>query len=53
MRGMPEIDFAIVCMNVPFTMSVVDAATAAPAFRPRVVDPVITAILEAPLLCGS
>ncbi|HXG48081.1 MAG TPA: MBL fold metallo-hydrolase [Methylomirabilota bacterium] len=39
MRALRDIDVAFVCMNVPFTMTVADAATAVRAFRPRVVYP--------------
>ena len=39
MRSLPSIDVAFVCMNLPFTMSVNDAATAVRAFRPKVVYP--------------
>lgn len=39
MRALTEIDIAFVCMNLPFTMSITDAATAVRAFRPRVVYP--------------
>jgi L-ascorbate metabolism protein UlaG (beta-lactamase superfamily) len=39
MRALQDIDVAFVCMNLPFTMSVNDAATAVRAFRPKVVYP--------------
>lgn len=39
MRGLQEIDVAFLCMNLPYTMSVSDAATAVRAFRPKVVYP--------------
>jgi len=39
MRALPGIDVAFVCMNVPFTMPVDKAASAARAFRPRVLYP--------------
>lgn len=39
MRSLQDIDVAFVCMNLPFTMSVNDAATAVRAFRPKVVYP--------------
>jgi len=39
MRSLPDIDVAFVCVNVPFTMSVSDAASAIRDFRPKVVYP--------------
>ncbi len=39
MRALPNIDVAFLCMNVPFTMPVTDAANATRAFRPRVIYP--------------
>ena len=39
MRALPDIDVAFLCMNLPFTMSVTDAASATRAFRPKVVYP--------------
>ncbi|MBI2928943.1 MAG: MBL fold metallo-hydrolase [Verrucomicrobia bacterium] len=39
MRALQNIDLAFVCMNVPYTMAVTDAATAVRAFRPKVVYP--------------
>jgi L-ascorbate metabolism protein UlaG (beta-lactamase superfamily) len=39
MRALPNIDVAFLCVNLPFTMSVTDAAGALRAFRPRVVYP--------------
>jgi len=39
MRALKNIDFAFVCMNLPFTMSAKKAADATLAFRPRVVYP--------------
>ena len=39
MRALTDIDVAFVCMNLPFTMSITDAATAVRAFQPRVVYP--------------
>jgi L-ascorbate metabolism protein UlaG (beta-lactamase superfamily) len=39
MRGLPGVDFAFVCMNLPFTMSVEQAASGVLAFKPKVVFP--------------
>jgi L-ascorbate metabolism protein UlaG (beta-lactamase superfamily) len=39
MRGLTDIDIALVPMNMPYTMSVEEAADAVLAFRPRVVYP--------------
>ncbi|MBI4327478.1 MAG: MBL fold metallo-hydrolase [Chloroflexi bacterium] len=39
MRAVPNIDVAFVCMNVPYTMSVSQAASVIRAFRPRIVYP--------------
>ncbi len=39
MRALKNIDYAFVCMNLPYTMSVDQAALAVLAFRPRVVFP--------------
>ena len=39
MRALQNIDVAFLCMNVPFTMTVTAAASAAREFRPRVLYP--------------
>ncbi len=39
MRRLKDIDYAFVCMNLPYTMTVEQAASAVLAFRPRVVVP--------------
>lgn len=39
MRALTDIDVAFVCMNVPFTMTIAQAASAVRLFRPRVVIP--------------
>lgn len=39
MRGLKNIDVAFVCMNMPFTMDVEQAASAVAAFQPAVVYP--------------
>ena len=39
MKSLKQIDMAFVCMNVPYTMSVEDAASAVIAFKPKVVYP--------------
>jgi L-ascorbate metabolism protein UlaG (beta-lactamase superfamily) len=39
MRALENIDVAFLAMNVPFTMTVEDAATATRAFGPKVVYP--------------
>jgi L-ascorbate metabolism protein UlaG (beta-lactamase superfamily) len=39
MRALQNIDVAFLCMNIPFTMNVTSAASAARAFRPRVLYP--------------
>jgi L-ascorbate metabolism protein UlaG (beta-lactamase superfamily) len=39
MRALQHIDVAFVCMNLPFTMSVDEAADAVLAFKPRIVYP--------------
>ncbi|MFC1631678.1 MBL fold metallo-hydrolase [Candidatus Omnitrophota bacterium] len=39
MRGLKNIDYALVCMNLPYTMSVEQAASAVLAFKPKVVFP--------------
>jgi len=39
MRALPDIDVAFLAMNLPFTMSVSNAASAAREFRPKVVYP--------------
>ena len=39
MRDLKNIDFAFVCMNLPYTMTVEKAASAVLAFRPKVVFP--------------
>ena len=39
MNAMPGIDVAFLCINVPFTLTVADAAAATRAFRPRMIYP--------------
>src|SRR2546426_10640912 len=39
MRALKNIDVAFVCMNLPYTMTVEQAASAARAFRPKIVYP--------------
>jgi len=39
MRGLKNIDVAFVCMNLPFTMSVEQAASAVLDFKPKIVYP--------------
>jgi len=39
MRNLDDIDFAFVCMNLPYTMTMEDAANAVLDFKPRVVYP--------------
>ena len=39
MRQLQDIDLAFVCMNLPYTMSIDQAADAVLAFRPKVVYP--------------
>jgi len=39
MRGLKNIDYAFVCMNLPYTMTVDQAASAVLEFRPKVVIP--------------
>jgi L-ascorbate metabolism protein UlaG (beta-lactamase superfamily) len=39
MRNLKNIDYAFVCMNLPYTMSVEQAASAVLAFQPKVVFP--------------
>ncbi len=39
MRSLKDIDVAFVCMNLPYTMDVMEAADAVMAFRPKVVYP--------------
>ena len=39
MRALPDIDVAFVCMNLPFTMTVDEAASAVRDFRPTMVYP--------------
>ena len=39
MRDLEKIDFAFVCMNLPYTMTMADAADAVLDFKPRVVYP--------------
>lgn len=39
MRDLKDIDIAFVCMNLPYTMSVEDAADAVLAFKPKMVFP--------------
>ena len=39
MRALKNIDVAFVCMNLPYTMDVTQAASAVREFRPRIVYP--------------
>jgi L-ascorbate metabolism protein UlaG (beta-lactamase superfamily) len=39
MRNLKDIDVAFVCMNLPFTMDIQQAASAVLAFKPRIVYP--------------
>jgi L-ascorbate metabolism protein UlaG (beta-lactamase superfamily) len=39
MRSLKDIDYAFVCMNLPYTMTVDQAASAVLEFKPRVVFP--------------
>jgi L-ascorbate metabolism protein UlaG (beta-lactamase superfamily) len=39
MRGLKDIDVAFVCMNLPYTMSVEEAASGVLAFKPKIVYP--------------
>ena len=39
MRALKDIDYAFVCMNLPYTMTVEQAASAVLAFKPKVVMP--------------
>lgn len=39
MRALPNIDVAFLCMNLPFTMNITQAASAVREFRPRIVYP--------------
>ncbi len=39
MRSLKNIDVAFVCMNLPFTMDVNEAADAVLAFKPKIVYP--------------
>ena len=39
MRALKSIDYAFICMNLPYTMSEEQAASAVKAFRPKVVFP--------------
>jgi L-ascorbate metabolism protein UlaG (beta-lactamase superfamily) len=39
MRSLKNIDIAFVCMNLPYTMSVTEAADAVLAFKPKIVYP--------------
>ena len=39
MRALKNIDYAFVCMNLPYTMSIEQAASGVLAFRPKVVFP--------------
>ena len=39
MRGLKDIDVAFVCMNLPYTMSVEEAASAVLDFKPKIVYP--------------
>lgn len=39
MRGLKNIDYAFICMNLPYTMTEAQAASAVLEFKPRVVTP--------------
>ncbi len=39
MRALKQIDVAFLCMNLPYTMSVEQAASAVREFRPKIVYP--------------
>ncbi len=39
MRALQDIDIALVCMNLPYTMTIEQAASAVNAFKPKVVIP--------------
>ncbi len=39
MRALPDIDLAFICMNLPFTMTPDQAASAVLEFAPKVVYP--------------
>jgi L-ascorbate metabolism protein UlaG (beta-lactamase superfamily) len=39
MRSLKDIDIAFVCMNLPYTMDVAEAADAVLAFKPKIVYP--------------
>ena len=39
MRELRDIDYAFICMNLPYTMSVEQAASAVLEFKPKVVFP--------------
>ncbi len=39
MRKLKDIDLAFVCMNLPYTMTVEQAASAVLEFKPRIVYP--------------
>ncbi len=39
MRNLQQIDVAFVCMNLPYTMDITQAASAVAAFQPRIVYP--------------
>jgi L-ascorbate metabolism protein UlaG (beta-lactamase superfamily) len=39
MRSLKDVDYAFVCMNLPYTMTVEQAASAVRALRPKVVIP--------------
>jgi L-ascorbate metabolism protein UlaG (beta-lactamase superfamily) len=39
MKALQSIDVAFLCMNLPYTMPVDEAATCARAFKPKVVYP--------------
>jgi L-ascorbate metabolism protein UlaG (beta-lactamase superfamily) len=39
MRALKDIDVAFVCMNLPYTMDVPEAADAVLAFKPKIVYP--------------
>jgi len=39
MNAMPNIEVAFLCINVPFTLTVADAAAATRAFRPKMIYP--------------
>jgi L-ascorbate metabolism protein UlaG (beta-lactamase superfamily) len=39
MRNLKDIDMAFICMNLPYTMSVEEAAAAVLMFKPKIVTP--------------